>query len=206
MSRVVDVGANEGQYGADLRAEGYAGRLLSIEPQDHAYGRLAQRTANDPLWDCMQCGLGAEDGEGVLRLSANGVSSSILPILDFHVEAEPGSRYCGEEMIPLFTLDAVVSRWATPVSRIGLKLDVQGFESEVLLGAEKTLPQVWFVESELSLRPLYEGQALFVEMIERLAGVGFSLVNVCPGFVDPRTGYVLQLDGIFVRNETRRTR
>lgn len=78
ISALVDVGANEGQYGAMVRAQGFPGRLLSIEPQAQVYRRLARRSAQDPLWDCLQCGLGAEDGEAELRLSANSVSSSVL--------------------------------------------------------------------------------------------------------------------------------
>ena len=99
VTHLVDVGANEGQYGLEVRAEGYAGRLLSIEPQEEAYRRLARTSAGDPGWDCLQCGLGAEEGEATLKLSANSVSSSLLPILDAHVEAEPGSSYSGEARI-----------------------------------------------------------------------------------------------------------
>ena len=131
------------------------------------------------------------------------MSSSVLPILDSHVEAEPESRYRGAEKIAIRTLDSVVSEWGTRESRIGLKLDVQGLEAEVLRGAGNTLPRVWFLESELSLTPLYEGQVLYEEMIKHLGEAGFSLFNVSPGFSDPRTGRVLQLDGIFLRVEGR---
>ena len=201
IENLVDVGANEGRYGNTIRAQGFRGRLLSIEPQTEAYRRLARRCAQDPLWDCLQCGLGAASGEAELRLSANSESSSILPILDSHLEAEPESRYRGAEKIAIRTLDSVVAEWGPRGSRIGLKLDVQGFEAEVLRGAENTLPHVWFLESELSLTPLYEGQVLFDEMIRHLCNAGFSLVNVCAAFSDRRTGRVLQLDGIFLREE-----
>ena len=203
VDALVDVGANEGQYGVEVRDHGFSGRLLSIEPQAQAYVRLAHRAAQDPLWDCLQCGLGAEGGETELRLSANSVSSSILPILDSHVEAEPESRYRGVEKIAIRTLDSVVAEWGARGSRIGLKLDVQGFEAEVLRGAADTLPNVSFLECELSLKPLYEGQVLYDEMIQHLGDVGFSLANVCREFSDPKTGRVLQLDGVFLRDEGR---
>lgn len=118
-----------------------------------------------------------------------------------HVEAEPESRYRGAEKIAIRTLDSVAAEWGMRGSRIGLKLDVQGFEAEVLRGAGNTLPHVWFLESELSLTPLYEGQVLYEEMIEHLGSAGFALVNVCSGFADPRTGRVLQIDGAFLREE-----
>jgi len=200
LASVVDVGANEGQYGAELRADGYRGRLLSIEPQEVAFGRLSRRSARDPKWDCIQCGLGAEDGTATLGVSVNSVSSSLLPILDSHVEAEAQSRYQNAERIVLRTLDSVVGEWAEGGSPMGLKLDVQGFEAEVLRGAQSTLTGIAFLELELSLIPLYEGQVLSDEMIAHLGDLGFCLANMRTGFSDPRTGRVLQFDGIFLRD------
>jgi len=198
---VVDVGANVGQYGAELRADGYRGRLLSVEPLGRAFRHLAGRSARDPLWECIQCGLGARDGEAMLSVSANGYSSSMLPILDSHVEAVPESRFQSAEKIRVRTLDSVVGEWSDRGGAIGLKLDVQGYEAQVLRGASGTLPRVVFLEIELSLVPLYAGQALFIDMIEYVRGLGFSLVNMETGFSDPRTGRVLQFDGIFLRSQ-----
>lgn len=201
LTVLVDVGANEGQYGAELRADGYQGRLLSIEPQEGAFRRLACRAARDPRWDCLQCGLGAEDGTATLGVAANSVSSSLLPILDSHVEAEAQSRYESAETIVLRTLDSLLGEWRERgMPPIGLKLDVQGFEAEVLRGAQSTLSEVAFLELELSLVPLYEGQVLSDRIIGHLADMGFSLANLRTGFSDPRTGRVLQFDGIFLRD------
>jgi FkbM family methyltransferase len=200
VTAVVDVGANEGQYGNTLRADGYQGRLLSIEPQERAFRQLARLSARDPDWDCIQCGLGGEDGVATLGVSANSTSSSVLPILDSHVKAAPQSRYESAERIVLRTLDSVVGKWTERESLIGLKLDVQGFEAEVLRGAQSTLAEVAFLEVELSLIPLYEGQVLSDQMIGHLGDLGFSLANLCTGFSDPRTGRVLQFDGIFLRD------
>lgn len=198
---IVDVGASVGQYGAGLRADGFRGRLLSIEPLGRAFRHLAGRSAHDPLWDCIQCGLGAQDGEARLNVSANGDSSSILPILDSHVDAAPGSRVQSTETIQVRTLDSVVGQLSDQRGAIGLKLDVQGYEAEVLRGASGTLPRVVFLEIELSLVPLYAGQALFIDVIEEVRALGFSLVNVDTGSVDPRTGRVLQCDGMFLRSQ-----
>jgi FkbM family methyltransferase len=198
---VVDVGANIGQYGAELRADGYGGRLLSIEPLGSAFRDLAGRTARDPLWTCVQCGLGDRDGDAVLSVSANGFSSSILPILDSHVEAAPESRVQGAEKIRVRTLDSVVGEWSDQPGALGLKLDVQGYEAQVLRGAGDTLPRVALLEIELSLVPLYARQTLFIDMIEHVRALGFSLVNMETGFSDPRTGRVLQFDGIFLKSQ-----
>ena len=200
VTAVVDVGANVGGYGTMLRTGGYRGRLLSVEPLEEAFHQLSDRCAQDRLWDCVQCGLGARDEEAMLSVSANGYSSSLLRILDTHVEAAPRSRVQSAQKIRVRTLDSVVSEWGGARGAIGLKLDVQGYEAEVLRGASSTLARVALLEMELSLVPLYAGQALFMDMIEFVREYGFSLVNVDTGFANPRTGRVLQLDGIFLRS------
>lgn len=199
IEAVVDVGANAGQYGTALRADGYRGRLLSIEPLASAFVELARCATRDPLWDCVRCGLGDRAGDAVLGVSDNGFSSSLLPILDSHVEAAPDSRVQRAQKVRLRTLDSVMGEWGHQVGPIALKLDVQGYEAQVLRGASGTLPTVEFLEIELSLVPLYEDQVLYTEMIEDVRALGYSLVNVETGFCDPRTGRVLQVDGIFLR-------
>src|SRR5512132_480081 len=47
---VLDVGANVGQYGTELRHAGYRGRLLSFEPVPAPAARRRQAAAGDPEW------------------------------------------------------------------------------------------------------------------------------------------------------------
>src|SRR5437879_8728627 len=51
---VVDVGANEGQFGLWLRARGYAGRIISFEPTSVAFQMLRIRAARDANWQVHQ--------------------------------------------------------------------------------------------------------------------------------------------------------
>ena len=80
-----------------------------------------------------------------------------------------------------------------------MKIDTQGFEWQVLNGAQNVLPGIHGILLELSLIPLYEGQHLWQEMIVRLEQEGFTFWALQPGFVDPHNGRTLQVDGIFYR-------
>ncbi len=68
---------------------------------------------------------------------------------------------------------------------LALKLDLQGYEAAALTGAEGILPEVRLVECELSIVPLYQGQPLFLDMVDLLDGLGFSLVPLSEGLTDP---------------------
>lgn len=196
---VLDVGANVGQYARSLRAGGYHKRIVSFEPLSEAFSALTKAARGDPLWTCLNVALGNRDGEIDLNIAGNSYSSSVLPMSGLHVASAPDSAYRGTERVALRRLDSIEQPEVREMAPVYLKLDVQGFEKAVLEGAPRTLSRVVALESELSLARLYEGQALFPEMIELIAASGFQLVSVEPGFADPGTGQLLQVDGIFTR-------
>jgi len=99
------------------------------------------------------------------------------------------------------SLDSLAPLLFRPQDSIWLKVDVQGFEQQVLDGAEALLGSVKVIELELSLQPLYEGQVLYLPMIAFLLRRGYALASVAPGFHDKCTGQMLQFDGIFLREQ-----
>ena len=207
---VVDVGANTGQFARQCRAAGYRGKLISFEPSAAAHASLLQSAAADPLWNVAdRMALGAPTGETEINIAANSFSSSILPMLDSHLSAAPESRYLHKEKVPLRRLDDVLPS-DNSSRRIFLKLDVQGYESQVLAGATQLLSQTLAVQLEMSLLPLYKGETLMPEICAMMAHNGFELWDLEPSFRNPTTGRLLQIDGIFTRSSvdqsTNRTR
>lgn len=196
---VLDVGANIGQFGAQLRRAGFAGRIHSLEPLQAAYDELQRRTAHDDRWRVQRAAVSAEAGTIRMNVSGNSVSSSVLPMLDRHAVAAPQAQYVGVEEVPSTTVDAIVDESGLSPQRTLLKIDVQGYERQVLAGAAATLDRFAGVRTEMSLVPLYEGQVLMPEMVDLLTGRGFELWYIEPGFVEPRTQRLLQLDGLFLR-------
>jgi hypothetical protein len=134
-----------------------------------------------------------------INIAGNSVSSSILPMLESHKAAAPASVYMGKETVAIQTLDAVAPQYLRNAQAPFLKIDTQGFEWEVLNGARDTLPNIRGLLLELTLSPLYGGQHLWRETIERLEAEGFSLWALQPGFTDPINGRTLQVDGMFFR-------
>ena len=195
---ILDVGANSGQFVEDIRRAGYKGRIVSFEPLSQAHCKLLQASSHDPLWDIYpRCAIGDYNGEVEINIAGNSYSSSILPMLDAHSNAAPQSVYQGKEKVELKTLDSIVGQYLQTASAPFLKIDTQGFEWQVLDGAKESLQHVKGVLVELSLVPLYEGQHLWRDVIDRLEGEGFVLWAFKPEFTDLSQGRTLQVDGIF---------
>ena len=198
---VLDVGANIGQYAKHLREFGYAGKIVSFEPLSSAHSQLIAASKKDPLWEVApRTAIGNRDGNIKINIAKNSFSSSALPILDSHLNAAPESAYIDSEIVDLHKLDGIAPRYIEGHAKsIYLKVDVQGFEMQVLEGAAGVLPKIKGVQLELSLVPLYEGEPLFRDMLDKLGQLGYDLYAVIPGFTDMKSGRLLQLDGIFFR-------
>ena len=179
---------------------GFSGKIISFDPLSTAHAQLTKVASRDSVWLVhSRAALGNRDGEIDINISGNSVSSSILPMLDAHITTAVGSAYVATERTPLIRLDSVADQYLVSASRLFIKIDAQGFEWQVLDGAAETLKRAQGVLLELSLVPLYDGQHLWREMIERMESEGFTLWAVQKGFTDPRTGRSLQVDGIFLR-------
>jgi FkbM family methyltransferase len=200
VDNVLDVGANAGQYAAGLRACGYGGRIASFEPISEPHARLVRQRADDPLWTAWKCALGERSGPAKINVAANaGASSSLLPMLARHVEAAPDAVYVRTEEVEVERLDAVWESVVAPGDRVFLKLDVQGFERQVLAGAGSRVDDCVGLQLEVSLVPLYDGGMLYREAIDWAEWRGFTLMHLLPGFTDARSGRMLQCDLVFFR-------
>jgi FkbM family methyltransferase len=197
---VVDVGASSGGYAASLRDHGYRRRILSFEPLRAPYAALEQRARGDDDWAVApRMALGATGGVSAMNVAANSDSSSLRDMLDRHKEAAPESAYVGVEEVEVRRLDEVRHPFLDASVSPFLKVDTQGYEAEVLKGAQTRLGDFRGVQLEMSLEPLYVGQAGWLELIETVNSQGFRLWSLTPVFCDRQTGKLLQCDGIFFR-------
>ena len=197
---VLDVGANTGQFAEQLRGDiGYSGRIASFEPMSSAFQQLQKNALGEHNWEIFNFALGDTIESRKINLAGNSQSSSILKMLPAHENAAPNSKYIGVETINVKTLDSLFNELCSKGESVYLKIDTQGFESKVISGAENSLKEIDTVELEMSLVPLYEGGALFLDMCGLMIAKGFSLVSIENVFSDDKTGRLLQMDGIFHR-------
>lgn len=199
---VFDIGANKGQYALGIMDAGYQHKIVSFEPLSKVHQVLLNECKGFSNWTIApRCAIGSKKEEIEIHISANSVSSTLLHMLDTHLEGAPESKIIGKEKVTVFPLDEIGEQYSTSGKNIFLKIDVQGFEQEVLKGAAKFIEKAKGIEMEISLVALYEGQTwLLPEVLEFMKQNGFQLRSIIPAFTDHKTGNVLQCNGIFFKN------
>jgi FkbM family methyltransferase len=201
INKVIDVGANLGQYSLELRKFGFCGNIISFEPLSKTYSQLQQKTSNDKKWQTYNIAIGNEDGEAIINVANNTYSSSINNMLESHLIAAPTSRYVSKEIITIKKIDTIFNNICCSDDIVLLKIDTQGYEKQVLEGARKSLNKILLLQLEMSLIPLYENELIIADMIKFLEKIQFELISLENGFVNNETGQLLQVDGIFVNKQ-----
>jgi FkbM family methyltransferase len=202
VEAVIDVGANEGQFRNFLRSEvPFTGPVLSYEPQPACFSKLTHYASDDPAWQVRNLALGAEAGELSLNIMEASVFTSFLNPDYAAVGDFSGMNRVREVVkVPVVRLDDEFFGNAKPPlspGRFYLKLDTQGFDLTVLRGASQTLTHVVALQTELSMKPLYQGMPGYRDMIDALEEMGFELSNMFPVSNDEDMG-LIEADGIFI--------
>jgi len=76
LKLLLDVGANVGQWAAEVLGDGFVGTVVSFEPHPEAYAELAKNAAENHI--CLNIGLGSQDGQAELFVTKGSVNSSFL--------------------------------------------------------------------------------------------------------------------------------
>lgn len=196
FKNIVDVGANKGQFAAFAASQWSDAELYCFEPLPAPRQRLKAVVGAVALGraQVFDCALGAVEGEAVIHVASREDSSSLLPLA-----AEQKRLFdmtaAGEMTIAVRRLDEMAELAA--IQNALLKIDVQGFELEVLKGAAGRLGAFDAIYVEMSYVELYEGQALADEVTAFLSAAGFALRSTFNDHIDP-AGRRVQADALFV--------
>jgi len=188
----IDVGAYVGEWTRSFKKIFPSAKVLMIEPQPQLQSQLQQTLAQLSDVSCLQKLLGATEQDQV-NFYQRETASSILT--EWDKTEEPSLQ------LPLTTLDSVTvdTAFAQPDF---IKLDVQGFELEVLKGGERTLANVEAVLMEVNLIDVYKGAPLFAEVVSFMSQRGFQIYDVCSFFRRPLDDALWQMDVVFVRSNS----
>jgi len=202
---VLDVGANIGQTGIFLRRIGYRGRIVSFEPVGRNFKILAKRCGADPDWRCHRIALGARNGDQTINLARRSVFDSFLRPTGYSTrQFGSDSEVIDSETVSVRRLETVIESCVNGLStpRIFLKLDTQGYDLEVLAGAGPGIGCVLGLQTELSVKPVYESMVNYLDAIPRINALGFEITGLFPVNRDAAMR-VVEFDCVAVRPASR---
>lgn len=194
IETVIDVGANVGQFGLDLRRLKYEKRIISFEPVESIFKNLEINARRSGNWDVYKLALGSSTKEAKIYISGNdGLSSSLLRMNDIHLMNFPESQTIGDEIVSVTTLNDLIPKLGIDPETTLLKIDSQGAEFEILNGAGKYLKDIAFCLFESSLYEFYEGEATLPEVLRLLSSHGHRLIDAFDA-LRSEEGELLQMD------------
>ncbi|MCK9352695.1 MAG: FkbM family methyltransferase [Gallionella sp.] len=194
LATVVDIGANRGQFALAARAISGA-KVISFEPLPEVARLFKKVFAEDAAVKLHVAAIGEKSERKMIHLSARDDSSSLLEIGEAQSDYFPGTHEVGTLEVAVGTLDQFIGEDEI-VRPAMLKLDVQGFELQALVGCRGLIGNFDFVYCECSFVELYKNQRLAGEVIDYVRELGFSLAGMYnPSYDDD--GNCIQADLFF---------
>lgn len=188
---VYDVGAHDGKFAIACLQEWPECVVHSFEPLRGIATALPER------WRWHRVALGSTPGTVTMNRNAFRPASSILTMTDLHRQAFPYTAESEPVDVEIETLDGFL--YARSGSPVLLKIDVQGYELEVLRGAGAALHIADAVLVETNHQELYLGASTPLQLASHLAGYGFEWVATLDVLRDPESGELLQTDELWRR-------
>jgi FkbM family methyltransferase len=195
----LDIGANAGQWSYVLSQIVDLEQVVLFEPQSNLQTTLKELDLGDAKKCIFQCALGETQGE--MKLSGGSPSASLLDAGSNQHDFFPGTFHDESEIVSINRLDDIYQQNDLPAPDL-IKIDVQGYELNVLRSGKDTLSKAKYLVIELSFREFYVGQPPLWELMKFLDEQDFVLVDY--GYALRSRSYpeeILQIDGIFMNRK-----
>ncbi len=196
---VLDVGAHVGDFVECVLAHQPHAIVHAFEPIPEAFEVMRRKFGDYPGVRCHNVALGSERGGKPFNVSRYDQASSFLQLGRALANGVYGIDFTTEKTIhvPIVTVGEILTEYRLKHVKL-LKLDVQGFELEVLKGTGRFLERVDYVYTEAQFQELYIEGPRFDVTAEFLIQRGFDLVRMT-SFRTDDVGRLMECDMIFRR-------
>ena len=198
-STILDIGANTGQFAELIRQVCPGARIISFEPILECFEVLKENRKITPPFEAINTALGNESGTAIIHRNNFSPSSSLLTMRDLHIEELPATRNSMPETISIQKLDELAAALSIE-SPLLVKIDVQGFEEQVILGGQAVLKDAVAIVLEVSACSLYDNAPTFDLIYQVLKSMGFSYKGNVDQWKSQVDGRILQFDALFERH------
>lgn len=201
FDKVLDVGANIGQFAESLLDFGYKGKIVSFEPTSVVYPTLVKKSQKYSNWQIAEkMAIGNTDGEIEMNISEDPLFNSVKEINSEYTNYNKASGKKSIEKVRIAKMDSIWDEYVEKQERVFLKIDTQGFEKEVLEGASNILAKVSGIKIEMPLQPIYDNVEWDIfELMQFFKSKGFTCVGISKVAVNQKSGVVHEVDGVFIK-------
>tara|TARA_R110002020_G_scaffold418792_1_gene627975 strand:- start:241 stop:915 length:675 start_codon:yes stop_codon:yes gene_type:complete len=165
VSSIIDVGVRQGTKPLYFSYPDLD--FLLVDPQQGGDERLRTKPAR---YTFVNKAVGSKKGK--MQISDDDAKSTLL-----QRTALTGGLNEKRYSVEVTTLDAIIDEYK-PKTKIGIKLDIEGYEMEAIEGLKKRLSDVAFVIAEVSVRERFEGGYTFSQLVSRMQEKGFWFYNI----------------------------
>jgi len=201
IQTVIDIGASVGEFTAIFAELFPAARIYAFEPLKDDVDRLRIVAERYPgRVQVFNTALGAQNGSREFNRSSWAPASSFRAMTDLHKENYPHSA--GSERLKVETkrLDDVLGDKDLD-GNILVKIDVQGYEDEVIKGGPEVIKRARILVIECSLQNTYDGEPMFDGIYNLLRPLGFEYQGSLKQSIRRGDQSYLQADCIFIKNK-----
>jgi FkbM family methyltransferase len=176
MRTIFDVGANKGQTTLKYRQKFPEANIFSFEPVSQTFEVLKANVGVTPNVYCFNLALGEENKQEQMSVQGTSGSNSITNVSQVNSQADKSL-----ETVNIKTLDQFLQDDDHKIDQIDLlKIDTEGYECQVLRGAEATLQaeKIFYIFIEVTFRQQDNYHTQFSTISEMLADYNFNFVGL----------------------------
>lgn len=174
-------------------------KIIVFEPILDNYKSIKSKFANFSNIEVCNIAVGNENSKKQINVANRITSSSLFPLA-----AEPDSNFYNEkslgqnriESIEIVRLDDFLVKYPNEIGI--MKIDVQGYEMNVLQGAELILKRTNIVLLEVNNHDVYAGAPKYFDIDIYLREHDFTLYDIIPSVLDK--GKLKEWDVIYINN------
>ena len=197
---IIDVGALDGWFAKSVMRFNTSSKIISFEPLKSQVPFLEELKLRFPeRYSFENFALGNKIGNALINEIQTKGLSSLKPLENDHYNSWGFNTSTVKSYeVGILTLDEYIKQREIK-QNLFLKIDTQGYEMEVLLGARELLKngQIQFISIELMTEQKYKEAKLYDEIISFLWSLNFHIIDINRGGYNVKENFLSEFDVIF---------
>lgn len=196
----IDIGANAGWFSQKCLRMIENIKVISFEPADDLFQTLTKASFDEPRWQIVRAAVGDEAGQAILHIDTrDGVFNSLNAANPEFSEQYKQLKFKEDQTVDVVTLDGFfVEQGLNIHENVLLKIDTQGHDYKVLLGASLSLKRAKAVIVELPFQNIYDNTDSYKDILKLMDEAGFDIYSLSPISIDAM-GRLIEVDCFFTR-------